>query len=348
MHKLHLYLLGLPLYLAAGCHPPDDARRVVGYLESDRVEISAAFDEPITDIPVVEGQAVTEGELLLQQDRSHVEARLAEARAVLAQARARLDELLRGPRQEQIAAARANAAGARQQLEFLQRDYERAKRVFEQNLASPETLDRAGAALEVARAELEAREARLQELLEGATAEQRRQAEAAVGAAEATLAQLEVDLDRHRAYAPADGVIDTLLFEPGERPRAGQPMLVLLTGKQPHARVYVPESIRVAVVPGSPVQVLVDGLDEPLEGRVRWVSSEAAFTPYYALTERDRGRLSFAAEIDLEQLERRLPDGVPVEVVFLPGGLTWPRRPLETRSPSAPADSRSASGRCRR
>lgn len=319
MRNLHLYTLWLPLLLAAGCNGADDASRVVGYLESDRVEISAAFDEPITQIAVVEGQAVAKGELLLQQDAARIDARVAEARAVLAQAQARLDELVRGPRQEQIAAARANVAGARQQLEFLQRDYERAKRVFEQNLTSRESLDRATAALEVAQAELEAREARLQELLEGTTVEELRQAEAGVGAAEAQLAQLEVDLERHRAYAPADGVIDSLLFEPGERPGVGQPMLVLLTGEQPHARVYVPETIRVSVGPGTPARVFVDGLAEPLEGRVRWVSSDAAFTPYYALTERDRGRLSFAAEIDFEGAERRLPDGVPVEVVLLPG-----------------------------
>lgn len=320
MRNLHLYLLWLPLGVAAGCNSADDANRVVGYLESKRVEISAAFNEPITRIPVVEGQAVAKGELLVQQDRSRIEARIAEAQAVLAQVRARLAELVRGPREEQIAAARANVAAAEQQLEFLQLDYERAQRVFEQNLTSREALDRAKTALEVGRAELEAREARLSELLGGTTVEELRQAEAAVNAAEAQLAQLEVDLGRHSAYAPADGVIDSILFEPGERPRVGEPMLVLLTGEQPHARVYVPEAIRVSVVPGTPARVFVDGLAEPLEGRVRWVSSNAAFTPYYALTERDRGRLSFAAEIDIENLERRLPDGVPVEVVLLVDG----------------------------
>jgi HlyD family secretion protein len=50
---------------------------------------------------------------------------------------------------------------------------------------------------------------------------------------------------------------------------------------------------------------------------VRWVSSEAAFTPYYALTERDRGRLSYVAKIDIGETRQRLPDGVPVNVEFL-------------------------------
>ena len=54
-----------------------------------------------------------------------------------------------------------------------------------------------------------------------------------------------------------------------------------------------------------------------LAGRVRTVSSEAVFTPFFALTERDRGRLSYLAEVDLvEPRAAELPTGLPVEVRF--------------------------------
>ncbi|MEM9209309.1 MAG: hypothetical protein AAGA61_08675, partial [Pseudomonadota bacterium] len=65
---------------------------------------------------------------------------------------------------------------------------------------------------------------------------------------------------------------------------------------------------------GTRARVYIDGQDEPLDGRVRWVASEAAFTPYFALTEHDRGRLSFLAKIDIDITGARLPDGVPVEI----------------------------------
>ena len=83
---------------------------------------------------------------------------------------------------------------------------------------------------------------------------------------------------------PVDGVVDSLLVEQGERPAVGQPVAVILPGVQPHARVFIPESQRARVVPGTAAIVYVDGLDDALDGRVRWVSGEAAFTPYYALT----------------------------------------------------------------
>jgi len=52
---------------------------------------------------------------------------------------------------------------------------------------------------------------------------------------------------------------------------------------------------------------------------VRFVSAEAAFTPYYSLTQKDRSRLAYRAEITLEGAEAAaLPTGMPVQV-FVPG-----------------------------
>ena len=73
------------------------------------------------------------------------------------------------------------------------------------------------------------------------------------------------------------------------------------------------------IKPGTHAKIFVDGLTSPIAGRVRWVSAEAAFTPYFALTEHDRGRLSYVAKVDIAEDRERLPDGVPVEVEFLPG-----------------------------
>jgi HlyD family secretion protein len=81
----------------------------------------------------------------------------------------------------------------------------------------------------------------------------------------------------------------------------------------------VPEQLRVSVTAGTAAVIHVDGLSAPIRGRVRWVSNDAAFTPYYALTERDRSRLSYSAKIDITEQRDRLPDGVPVEVEFLEG-----------------------------
>ncbi len=302
--------------LALAACDGNESSRVVGQLASDRIELSAEFAEPVVHRHVAEGEHVAAGTLLIEQDDARIAARLREAEAQVGQFEARLDELLRGPRREQIAAARASVEGAERELEFRRVEFRRAREVFEKNLGSPDTVDRAQASLDAAEARLAVEAARLDELLEGTTVEELRQAEQQLAQAAARVAQLAIDRERHRQHAPVAGIVDTLLVEPGERPQPGTPLLVMLPGAQPYARVYVPEALRVRITPGTAATVYVDGLAQPLRGRVRWVSSEAAFTPYFALTEHDRGRIAFAAKIDLDYDGARLPDGVPVEVEF--------------------------------
>ncbi len=306
----------LLLTVLAACSGEDDSHRVVGELASDRVELVAESNEPIIEILVAEGTPVAAGDLLLRQDARRATARLAEAEAVLREARARQAELVRGPRQELIAAARANLDGAEQELAFRQADYERVSTIEKRGLAAPGDLDRSKASLDAAIAMRALRRAELEERLTGTTVEELDQADAAVAQAEARRDAALIDLERLDIRAPVDGIADTRLFEVGERPDPGQPVMVMLGGSQPHARVYVPERLRASIRPGSKATLHIDGVGGALGGRVRWVASEAAFTPYFALTERDRGRLSFIAKIDLDADRERLPDGVPLEAAF--------------------------------
>lgn len=312
------YRATLLLLLAAigGCGGDANPNRVVGELASDRYELTAESNEPIIAISVDEGDIVKAGQVLVEQDSRRVAARLAQAAAALAQAQARLDELVRGPRKEQISAARANVEGATRELEFRQAEMERTREVHKRGLASLDALDRAQAALDAAQANLRLRRAQLEELLTGTTVEELAQAEQAVKQAAAVRDAAQIDVERHTLVSPTDGIADSRLFELGERPNPGQPIMVVLGGEQPYARIYVPERLRVHVSAGTTVTVYVDGLDAALAGRVRWVASEAAFTPYFALTERDRGRLTYEAKVDLDIDGSRLPDGVPVEAEF--------------------------------
>ena len=302
------------MLMLTACDSNGDKLRIVGELASDRIELTAEAAEPITEILVAEGEQVTQGQILIRQDSQRANSRLAEADAFVRQTQARLDELVRGPRSEQIAAARANVDGAVKELEYRQSEYKRIQEIHARQLASPDLLDRAKAALDAALANDDVRRAQLQELLSGTTLEELAQAEQALQQAAARRELLAVDVARLETRAPTDGIVDSRLFELGERPSPGQVMLILLPDEQPHARVYIPEELRVNLRTGTTVTIFIDGIDEPLNGRVRWVASEAMFTPYFALTERDRGHLTYQAKIDIDINGDRLPDGIPVQV----------------------------------
>ncbi len=154
-------------------------------------------------------------------------------------------------------------------------------------------------------------------MLEGTTIEELDQARAALEESKAALADAEVALERLRLRAPRNGQVDAIPYKLGDRPPAGAAVVVLLADQAPYARIYVPQSVRARVTPGLEAEVRIVGIDTVFRGVVRYVSAEAAFTPYFALTERDRGRLTYVAEVTLQgEAARALPSGLPLEVDF--------------------------------
>ena len=303
--------------LAAGCDSTDSPLPAVGTLERDRVELIAEANEPIVEVAVTEGQAIEQGQLVLSLDSAYHDARLAASVAELERAEQRLAELVRGPRAEWILEAEARVEGARENLDAQRREYDRVQALVDDGLLSPSMLDTAYARRELAEADYEGAEARLQEYLEGTTAEELAQARAAVDQATATVDAQRITLSRLAVHAPVAGTIEVLPYELGERPAAGAVVATLLVDTVPYARIYVPETVRARVVPGLAAVVRADGIDTAYTGTVRFVSSEAAFTPYFALTQRDRSRLSYLAEITLaDPGASDLPTGIPVEVDF--------------------------------
>ena len=288
---------------------------MVGTLERDRVEVSVESNEAIIAIHVIDGQMLKVGELILEQDPARLEIKLAQQAALRNQAAARLAELQRGPRPEAIREARAQLASKQAVSKNSAANLARAKEVFERDLSDQQTLDFATTRNKTAIAVEQAARESLNSLLNGTTIEELQQAVAALEAAEAVVGQLQLDIERLKIYAPVNGMLDKRLYQLGERPQPGATIGVILDDSRVYARVYVPESIRASVQPGAELDVRVDGNNRVLTGEVRWVSTDASFTPYFALTQHDRSRLSYLAEIDVPDAAK-LPSGVPLEVDF--------------------------------
>ncbi|MCY3688681.1 MAG: HlyD family efflux transporter periplasmic adaptor subunit [Gammaproteobacteria bacterium] len=312
--KIRQGFLLAPLLALAGCEEPP--LQAYGQLESDRVEVVAESNEPIVEIASLEGDALAAGALILRQDTARLDIRIRESQANIARIEAQLEEQVNGPRVETIEATRASLLEAEIERDFRERELNRLTGLRERNLTSEESVDQARNLLESASARIEIVSARLAELEAGTRPEQIEQTRGLLGQAGAQLDSLKLDRERLHVAAPVDGVVDTLPFEVGERPRPGDVVAVLLTGDQPYARVYIPEPLRAGLRVGSTMRIAVDGIEQPLTGTIRRIAAEASFTPYFALTERDRGRLSFLAEVRMPDLPERLPEGLPVQALF--------------------------------
>lgn len=312
--KARLALVALAIFTAA-CTPEDPDDVVYGTMERHRIEIPAEAYEPIVQLAVTEGVHVTPGQLLLSLDTAAVDAHLKQSHAAVMQARERLNELARGSRKQEIVEARAALDAANAEFSAEAREYDRLRELLAQRLISQSVLDQAHARRESARGTQEQAAARLALRVEGSRVEAIAQANAALDEALAQEEQLELSARRYRVTAPVAGVVEALPYRQGERPPVGATTIVLLADEPAFARVYVPANRRMQFVSGARADVRVDGRAAALPGTVRFISAQAAFTPYYALTRRERSRLSYLAEIDVPS-GRDVPVGMPVQVVL--------------------------------
>jgi HlyD family secretion protein len=300
--------------LAASC-ARDGRVPAVGTIERHRFEIAAPAAEQILAMPVTEGQAVRKGELLAQLDGGALAASRDSLAAQASQLEHRLEELVHGARREELTQARAQVAAAKAQQLQATKEYERLAELVGRGLIAQSQVDQQQQLRDSSAAAAAAAQAGLELLQEGTRSEQLEQARAALRAARAQLQQQDVLLARLQLVAPVDGVVEALPYRLGERPVPGAPVVIMLAGGVPYARVYIPEPQRAPLHAGQTLQVHVDGIAQPFSGTLRYIAGEASFTPYFALTQRDRSRLAYLAEIDLgEAAARELPAGVPVEV----------------------------------
>ncbi|WP_238946743.1 HlyD family secretion protein [Seongchinamella unica] len=312
MIRLLALCLSLNLLTACGDQASNQA---LGTLERDRVVLKATDNEIITAQPVAEGTMVTAGTLLVQLDDSRQKAIVARAQAEVGRAAAQLDELRNGARPEDIAAATARVAGARATLVETTASYERMVSLVQQKLAAQAQLDRARAGRDAAEANLESAEEELLRLTNGTRKEQLDAGAATLQAAQAQLALEQHRLSELSVVATRDAYLDSLPWNVGERVNLGATLAIMLAGDKPFARVYVPEPWRARLRVGDEYPVHIDGLDRMYTGILRWIATDPAFTPYYALNASDRARLVYLAEFDLLE-GADLPTGVPVQVML--------------------------------
>lgn len=191
----------------------------------------------------------------------------------------------------ELARAEAGVAAARTAVAVAEQDYARAVKLRRTSVTSQQQLERAELSQDEARARL-------------------REAEAYGAAAQKRIRDLDI-------VSPVNGVVDQLAFDQGERVPAGAVLAVVLADGNPWVRVWVPETSYVRVLPDTPAEIRIDGIDRVLQGAVLDVARESEFTPHYALTERDRVHLVYETRVELLDAPPNLRPGMPAQVRIL-------------------------------
>ena len=310
-----LVLIGGLLYW--WLRPVGTASELTLYGNVDIREVEPAFNAAgrITQISVVEGAEVHQGELLARIDDTRYRARLAEAQHNAAHLQAVLSRLLHGSRPQEIGEARATMESLRATYRNAKINYVRTLALLPQGIASVQDQDDARAQLHAARGRYEAALQAYRLAVIGPRHEDILAARSAFHAALAAQAVAARELADTRLYAPAAGVVEDRILEPGDMASPSTPVYTIALTSPLWVRAYVAEADLGKIALGMPAVVTTDSFPgHRYPGWVGYLSPTAEFTPKTVETAELRTQLVYQVRVYVCNTQNELRLGMPATV----------------------------------
>jgi HlyD family secretion protein len=306
------------LVLASCGHRDLSADGFQGVVEYDERVISFEVPGRIASVPVHEGDAVKEGDVLatlddrlerLQRDARNAEVSVAQADVTLLKA---------GARKEDVAslASQVNATKASENL--LKTNVERARALVAHDALPQSELDKLEADLARATSERASLQHKLASMIQGSRPEEIARAEARTAASETAVTLEDERLAKYVVRTLAAGTVIDVHVEAGELAAAGTPVATLADVAHPYVDVFVPQGSLSGVRLGAKAEVRVDAGGAPFAGTVEWISPRTEFTPHFLFSERERPNLVVRVRVRIADEGVRLHAGVPAFVKVLP------------------------------
>lgn len=213
-------------------------------------QVSANIMGRIVSLPVVEGETVSRGQVLVEIDNSESRAQMAKARAGLDEAQAALVEVARS-----ADAANAGVRTAEANKKLAETTFARYKELYDRRSASAQEFDEAQARLSAATSELERARANVQTILA-----KNKQINARIEQARAEIANIRVYEGYSKITSPVSGIVVKKFAEQGATAAPGSPLLSIEDNSQYRLEAAVDETRSKLVHIGNRVNVRIDAL----------------------------------------------------------------------------------------
>ena len=282
------------LMLLTGCGRGESDADAWGTFEADEIIISAETSGRIVAMDVDEGMDVTGGAVIAVTDTTMLVLQLAELEAVTAAAQARL------------AGIAAQDAVIRQQMDNLNINIGRTRRMLADGAATQKQLDDLTGQLEVLKRQSET------------NTTQRRSVAAEIQGVEAKRAVINEQIARSTITAPFDATVIETYASAHELTAAGKPLVKLADLKTMRLKVWVSGAQLHAVKIGDSCTARIDDGEKGFRtftGTITRVADKAEFTPKIIQTKEERVTLVYAVTIEVAN-DGSIKAGMPGEAIF--------------------------------
>src|SRR5499426_3125795 len=201
---------------------------VQGEVDATRLDIAARVDGRVAEIPVVRGQNVPAGAVLVRIDNPETLAKHEQALAAKVVAEAQLANINAGTRAEVIAARKAALERAQASVVLAQKTYDRVSQLAEHGNAPQARLDQATDSLHESQRAVDQAQSAYEQAVNGYTKEEHEIAVANVQKAVADIEAVQSIIDQMVVYAPVASQVYKRNVEPGEYISPGVPLVTLI------------------------------------------------------------------------------------------------------------------------
>ncbi|MDJ0727614.1 MAG: efflux RND transporter periplasmic adaptor subunit [Prochloraceae cyanobacterium] len=289
----------------------------------ETVNISPELSGRLVALYVDRGQSVQTGQILAKMRSTELEAKLARAKAQLAEDEANYLKFKSGNRSEEIEMAEARVASARSKVNLTAKRVDRYRYLVSQGVETRDRLDQIISEDQTSRASLREAQQQLQELRSGYREEDIQQAAARAAASRAQIQEIEAQLDATVIRAPFDGIVTQKYASIGaivtpttsaSTTASATSSSILTLTKGLEIVADVPEASIARVKLGQKVEIIADSYpDRIFAGRVRQISPEAIV---------QNNVTSFEIRVELVTGKSELLSGMNVDAIFIGESVT--------------------------
>jgi len=288
---------------------------VSGLIEAVETEIRPQVSGRVIDIKVKEGQRVEKGQVLCLIDDKKIKVQIDQVHAGLAGLYAKLKLFRKGTKKEIIAVTKNQLDAVREELKLAKKNQERMTILLEEGAVSEIQKEQADLKLKTITEKGEIAEENYQLALRGREKEEIEIVNAEIKNLSSQEELLLIQLEETRITAPVSGMIEIRHIEVGELASPLFPLFSLIDLDQTYVKAYVPEKYLGNIRTGSAVEVTCDSYPEKsFQGKVDFISDQAEFAPKNIQTKEERLKLVFMIKSYLNNQNRVLKPGMPVDV----------------------------------
>ena len=287
----NIFIGSIAIIVLNSCGNTDSITPYRGKVKFETISISSKLAGRISKIYVEEGQEVKKGDTLAFIDIPEVNAKMTQANGAIRAAQGQLDMAYNGATQDQLNQINGQLNSGKAQLEFAKESFNRMQAMYQDSLITQQQFDEVKMKLDIAKAQVDALEAKRNEAINSARIEQIDQAKGQLDRAIGAKDEVISASNEKYVIAPTNMSVETISLKEGELLSPGFTLFNGYEKSRMYFRFTVPESKVYDFEVGNPLTLINPYTKEEIHAKIVAIKQLAQYAditstaPLYELSE---------------------------------------------------------------